>query len=404
MIIFSSMSFSYKFTTRKNSDAVHIQLITARVKTKFSTGVKGNLKNFSEDFARFSKKEIDHAEKNARLQALEERLDELQSRLVHYPDPALTNAKVKKLLSARPKSARTLRSLGEEVADRANMAASSRKMFDSFLQGLETYAPGATTADLNEAFIAGYKAHIERENNKPNTIRHKLLRLKSVINHAIEEGHVRFDLNPFRHVKIPGLQFPYRSELTPDEIRLLEQCDQLKESERLAIDLFLFQYYTAGLRASDALQMTTGHIKGGQFVFVQQKTQHLNVLPVTDKAREFMRKYNHLYIVPLLPRYNAVTDDEQRKRAIAYINKVLKRICKRLGIQKHVTTHTARHSFTKQADRERMAVGGITKALGQKSPTVVDTYMSASTNITKEALEAVYGKGKKKRRGKQKRE
>jgi len=97
----------------------------------------------------------------------------------------------------------------------------------------------------------------------------------------------------------------------------------------------------------------------------------------------YRRTEGHVFVLPYLPdNYDKLNEQAQLaeiKEATAVINKALKEIAKRAGIDKPLRSHAARHTFATVAAK---AVGAraVQQMLGHTTLKMTETYLASLDN------------------------
>jgi integrase len=149
--------------------------------------------------------------------------------------------------------------------------------------------------DFNTIDLEFYNDYINYLTNKltlsSNTIGDHIKRIKTVLNEATEKG-----IN--KNFAFRSKYFAKPSEeaesiyLTETEIVELEELDLSRDPKLEKVrDLFLIACYT-GLRYSDYSILKPEHIKGGFIEISQIKTGGKIVIPIHDKVRMIIEKYD----------------------------------------------------------------------------------------------------------------
>lgn len=167
------------------------------------------------------------------------------------------------------------------------------------------------------------------------TVNKVLQRFKRVVKEALSEQII--DYNPFLLHK-PKKVLKKVVFLSPEELELLKEYEFSQLRLQLVKDLFIFCCYT-GLAYNELERFSKKHIvKGfdGQLwiEMIREKTQKEIAVPILSIALDIINEYNKEegeFVFPVL--------SNQR------YNSYLKEIAAILGIEKRLTTHTARKTF-----------------------------------------------------------
>lgn len=201
--------------------------------------------------------------------------------------------------------------------------------------------------------------------------------LRSIINQALKEELIT--KNPLKNIKKPQLSPTKREYLTIEELKRLSETPYKYHSPDVR-RAFLFSCLT-GLRWSDIVALSWEEVnvsKDGtvQIVFRQKKTGGLEYLNITKEAAQLLeidnRNNNKLvfYRLPCSP--NALI--------------VLAKWCKDAGINKHITFHSARHTFATMLLTLDVDLYTVSKLLGHRDIQTTQIYAKI---IDKKKINAV---------------
>jgi len=129
--------------------------------------------------------------------------------------------------------------------------------------------------------------------------------------------------------------------------------------------------------------MTWDNVKDDRLVYTMFKTNKTHSLKLKDKPLAILEKYKdsgESYIFPFFSDRYDYTDPmflhNQIGAKTALINGYLKDIAKKAGINKKITTHTARHSFADIARQKTDNIYNLSKTLGHSSLKVTEAYLA----------------------------
>ena len=209
---------------------------------------------------------------------------------------------------------------------------------------------------VNYTFVEGFKNYLVCENLKNTSVIQYLKILRSWVLNAINKGLLKE--NPFEKFKIITPK-THREFLTESEFKIIENADFSGEKQSLQYvkDVFCFAVYS-GLRISDILRLTPENIveKDGEtyIIITMQKVKRQIKLPINllfaGKGLALLRKY-----------YNG--KEYFNRYTHAYINEILIEISKKLKI-KHISIHTARHTFATILLNKNYPIVNLQKLLG----------------------------------------
>ena len=150
--------------------------------------------------------------------------------------------------------------------------------------------------------------------------------------------------------------------------------------ECLAIDLFTFSYFTAGINFIDMAMLERSNIVDGQLTYYRKKTKKQIIIPLQDKAVEIIHKYNNErspYLFPILSPFHKteVQIANRLHKVLAKVNKYLKDIGDKLKLPLPLTTYVARHSYATVLKRAGVSTAIISESLGHKSIKTTQIYL-----------------------------
>ena len=202
-------------------------------------------------------------------------------------------------------------------------------------------------------------------------------RIVAVFNKAVKCG--KLNANPFYQLgkedSIPQPNESHKPFLTPEELKTFmasEETNGVRETQ-LA---FGFACLT-GLRISDIRALKWSDIKRNNdtsiLVVTQKKTKTINAIPVCSTAMGWMPELGKDDKVFHLP-------------AHANVDAALKRIAKKVGIEKNISFHTSRHTFGMMVQAATSDIETTKKLMGHKSLKSTVVYADV---LTEEKVKAV---------------
>ncbi|MFD3000116.1 tyrosine-type recombinase/integrase [Pontibacter toksunensis] len=216
--------------------------------------------------------------------------------------------------------------------------------------------------------------------------------LRAVYNDAIISGEANSELYPFgkRKYQIPAGR-NIKKALPLNEIEKIFNYEPVHDGEAKARDLFVFSYLCNGINVKDIARLKYGNINDNQIVFVRAKTERTsrqNLKPVvafiTPVAEQIIERWgnkpreNDSYVFPIL--IKGLTPEEELAKvryATKAINKYIKRIASAVGIEKNVSTYTARHSFSTVMKRAGAPMEFISESLGHSNMKTTESYLDS---------------------------
>ncbi|HLO70052.1 MAG TPA: site-specific integrase [Flavipsychrobacter sp.] len=283
-------------------------------------------------------------------------------------------------------------SYAEEVRDRflAKGSIGTHKNYKSVITKLSEYLGNKDLKfkDLNVQFLEKYESHLHSKNNSINTIYNNLKTLKAIYHNAIKEQLVTLEDNPFFAFKLSYNTNIQKAKLTIEEVKKIEEMEVESNSLEFHVKNFwLFSFYCAGIRVSDCLTLKWKNISpDGRLEYTMRKTDKFKSIILLPAALNILEDYKNDeittedYIFPFIKNEGALTKQlifNQISSKTALINKYLKKISSDIGLNKTLTTHIARHSFSDFARKKNVSIYDISKMLGHHSIKITESYLSS---------------------------
>ena len=210
--------------------------------------------------------------------------------------------------------------------------------------------------EIDEEFLKRFISHLRvKRRNSERSIINNLIVIRTLFNRAIKEGVVEQKLYPFGKNKIK-IKFPESEKigLSEDEVKRIENLNNLTAQEEHARDIWLFSFYLAGMRIGDVLQIKWSDIYDSRLSYRMSKNSKLLSLKLPEKVIPIISKYKSSQkgegelIFSELKSVDPKDDKAiltKTKTANKKINTYLKQIGEKAEIDKKITMHIARHTF-----------------------------------------------------------
>ena len=217
--------------------------------------------------------------------------------------------------------------------------------------------------------IRAYEVYLKTEKDLcQNTLIRYMKALKKITTRCLANDWIQKD--PFAGIK-------FREEPTEPEFLTLEEVDRIYNcnpgSKRLEVikDMFLMSAFT-GLAFTDVSQLTEDHIvtdnDGNKWIRKpRQKTKQMSNIPLLDVPLAIIEKYQG--------------DKKAAKKGALLpipcnqvMNRYLKEIATICKINKHLTMHTARHTYATLCLSQGVSLKNVSKMLGHASVKMTERY------------------------------
>ncbi|MFI5135325.1 MAG: tyrosine-type recombinase/integrase [Chitinophagales bacterium] len=229
--------------------------------------------------------------------------------------------------------------------------------------------------DITPEFLRKYELHLREVcGNSTNTVYKNMKFIRQLFKSAYREDIIEHNQDPFLKYQLKT-EKTQRNYLTEDELQDIKNL-KLTQGTRIELhrDMFVFASYAGGLRVSDVLQLKWKNFDGSHIHFSIKKTGQQLSIKLPEAAIEIIKHYKpgnplpNQFIFPMLPNdFN--TEDAMGmfrdiSRATAYVNKNLKIIAEKAGINKHLSFHISRHTWATRALRKGISIDKVSKIMG----------------------------------------
>jgi site-specific recombinase XerD len=224
----------------------------------------------------------------------------------------------------------------------------------------------ASCSGITEALLMSFKEEFLR-GKKHSYINKHLFLISDILKQAVKEKFI--EKNPVYSVKKEKDDPNAIIALTKDELTSLERYRFASKRIQQIADLYIFQCYT-GFAYADLLNFDPTkniHLLNGKLWIIdnRQKTNREALLPLFKKASDILKKYNNVLPVISLQKYNSY----------------LKEVADIIGIEKQLTTHTARKTFAMVKLNEGFSIESVSRMLGHKTISITQNVYAKVTHV-----------------------
>lgn len=242
-------------------------------------------------------------------------------------------------------------------------------------------------SDIDIIWLKRYEAWLRKKKLAENTIGIRFRTLRRIYNIALEKKIVKQEFYPFKAFGVARLhqETPKRAIKKDDVYKIFNYPTENKGYYyKLAIDLFKFSYFMAGINFADMAYLTKKNIMDDQLVYYRRKTKKLIKLPLQEEAIEILSKYDNSsqYLFPIFSSFHKTAQQQKNRRhkVITKVNDALKAIGKEFGVTIDVTTYVARHSYATVLKRAGVSVELISETLGHSDLSTTQIYLDSFEN------------------------
>lgn len=231
---------------------------------------------------------------------------------------------------------------------------------------------------LGSELMEEYEGWLRQRGVSPNTISFYARILRAVYNRAVEDDII-VNRNPFRKV-YTGIDRTVKRALPLTAVRTIRMLD-LSRSPALdfARDMFMMSFYLRGMSFIDMAFLKKTDLRNGSVTYRRHKTGQLLVIAWTDEMQLILDKYPENgsdYLLPII-RKRGTVELYAYRNAGYNINRSLKKVAERAGIDFHLTLYVARHSWASAARAKGIPLSVISEGLGHDSEATTQIYLAS---------------------------
>lgn len=325
---------------------------------------------------------------------IEEKLNiELQSILtnvknIYYKNTGVSASRLKEIIKNKSKyNSNSFLDFYQKIIDEMILKGSIRtaKTNQHYLDKLVKFQSFVSFSDLSPTWAKDYEKFMLNRNNKTNTIASNFKGINAALNKAVKLNLI--DSNPLKSHEIVTENVE-KTSLTLNEIETLIEYDIHKKNKGMikARDMFLFSFYTAGMRFTDMCKLKWSNVKDNDIEYTMNKSSKRagsrRTIPLNPKSLAIIERYktdDEAFIFPALYGFN----DKSTQKDIEYkiyitnnsLNRSLKTLANKCGIKKSLSMHMGKHSFADYAVKNEVDLLLISKLLGHTKLTTTQHYL-----------------------------
>lgn len=236
-------------------------------------------------------------------------------------------------------------------------------------------------SDLTSEILISFERSMKEDFLTHNTTSFYLRILRSYYNKGIREGLYFSFTDPFKNV-YTGISRTKKRAIEKDIFIKLKEV-KLPDKLNFARDIFLFSFFMRGMSFVDISKLTSSNIFGEELKYCRTKTGQTIRIRIEPCARDILNKYirksgdEHLFPI--------VCNGGKRLKyntSLKNMNNHLKKISRILGLEKPITTYTARHSWASIAKKGGIPISTISEGMGHTSERTTMIYLSSLNQST----------------------
>ena len=234
-------------------------------------------------------------------------------------------------------------------------------------------------SEIDADLTMQYEAYLIGRGISKNTISFYMRVLRAVYNRAVEQ-ELTEQRNPFKHV-YTGIDKTVKRAISFAAIKRIKELDlSLQSVSDFARDMILFSFYTRGMSFIDMAYLRKADLKHGMITYRRRKTGQQLTIKWEKCMQEIVAKYDNEssspYLLPILkPPFD--NSRSQYRNRLMQVNKSLKTIAKRVGLDVPLTMYVARHSWASIARSKHIPLSVISEGMGHDSEATTQIYLAS---------------------------
>ncbi len=286
----------------------------------------------------------------------------------------------------------------DQVIERLNKAGKIGNMLiykDAESQFKKHFINDIEMAKVKLKHLNSFVENCQANGQKDTTISVRLRTLRALFNTAKKED----DLENYPFEKFNWKQFNLDTEkraISKSALLKIFNCNLAPGQPFFdSRNLWMFSYICYGMNFTDMalLEPKNITINEGETVLIYRrvKTKKIIKLSLSEYALNILdiyqnNNFGNKYIFSILnPEIHKtpLQIKTRLKTAIKKFNEEIRKLAHGLGIEKHITSYVARHSFATILKKENIGTAIISEMMGHSSESVTQTYLDGFDNSTK---------------------
>lgn len=268
---------------------------------------------------------------------------------------------LKEAVRAHISPAAKISEFGMQVVEQSDRKHLTKQNYQTLLNNMEKFRRGSLITDIDYQYIVSYDKWLRDSGIAHNTRISRLRLLRALLNEAKKRDIISF--NPFDRFRIQQM-VSKKGYITKEQLRRLENLS-LRGTEDLVRDAFLVGCYT-GLRFSDITTLRDEHLVNGWLTRNMSKTGFMVDIPVSTLFDGKLLK--------IVEKYGSISKLTKALGSNCAVNRTLRNILDRIGVDPKITFHSSRHTFATLLVQNHTPITTVQKLLGHQKVTTTQIY------------------------------
>lgn len=240
---------------------------------------------------------------------------------------------------------------------------------------------------------------VDEQNNSVSTVGIYMRCIRALFNQQIAKGLLEGDKYPFGRYKyqIPAVEVRDKVISKEDLKKLFEYKPEHLSMKDKAKDLWFFLYLSNGMNVKDMCRLRFRNFKNGYFVFSRAKTEatfkqkkEITVI-VSEEIATIIKKWGNeykgvdCYVFPFYTEGISAADEYRiTQNLTGVINDNMNKIATELELNVHITTYSARQTFSNVLLNSDAPIKLISDSLGHANSAITEKHYLKKVSLEKQ--------------------
>lgn len=364
---------SKKRTNKKGLAPIYCRITINGFRSEFSTGISIKTQEWRNDLITMENPQANVH--NAKLSAIKTKLFSIQLNL-SLSDQAMNSETIKSKFFEKNIAPKAFVELMGEVVDiveqKANVALNTKNTYRIRKNNIVAFLkhekkPNLLCTEVTIELCQRFEAYYRVKKFTFNYINKHIYFFGQIIKHAMRGRIMTY--NPLSNYQYTKDEIKPIVSLTVKELKLMENYKFASLKLQYIADLYVFQCYT-GFAFVDLMQFNAGlhihQIDNKMYIVKERGKTHVEALvPLFSTTIKLLKKYKNE-----LPK---ITNQKY--------NEYIKEVAEVIGIDKHLTTHTARKTFGMIKLNEGFSIESVSRMMGHNSTNITQKTYARVTHV-----------------------
>lgn len=231
--------------------------------------------------------------------------------------------------------------------------------------------------EMTSELMESYEAYLSGNGLIPNSISFHMRILRAIYNRAVEDG-ITEERHSFKRV-YTGIDKTRKRALCLSVIRKINEINlKYDSSASFARDIFMLSFFFRGMSFIDMAYLRKTDLQNGFITYRRRKTGQQLTIRWTKEMQQILDKYpknQTKYLLPIITDGNIDSHAQYRSKQYK-VNKGLKIVGDKIGLNVPLTAYVARHSWASIAKFKGIPISIISDGLGHNNELTTQIYLS----------------------------